>query len=69
MSSGIGDRHTEKPKNRYPGLTLLQPEHLDQMKMLGQAAITLDMTPPLVVVEVVSPGPENYRRDFFEKRN
>jgi Uma2 family endonuclease len=27
------------------------------------------MAPPLLVVEVVSPGPENHRRDYLEKRN
>jgi Uma2 family endonuclease len=27
------------------------------------------MSPPLLVVEVVSPGPDNRRRDYLEKRN
>lgn len=27
------------------------------------------MAPPLLVVKVVSPGAENHRRDYFEKRN
>jgi Uma2 family endonuclease len=58
-----------QPKNRYPDLTVLRPEHPEQMQALGQAAITLDMALPLLVVEVVSPGPENHRRDYFEKRN
>lgn len=58
-----------QPKNRYPDLTVLRPEQPDQMSALRQAAITLDMAPPLLVVEVVSPGPENHRRDYFEKRN
>ncbi|HIK43964.1 MAG TPA: Uma2 family endonuclease [Leptolyngbyaceae cyanobacterium M65_K2018_010] len=58
-----------QPKNRYPDLTVLYPEHLEQMRALKQAAITLEMAPPLLVVEVVSPGPENYRRDYREKRN
>jgi Uma2 family endonuclease len=58
-----------QPKNRYPDLTVLRPEHPEQMRALGQAAITLDMAPPLLVVEVVSPGAENHRRDYFEKRN
>ena len=39
------------------------------MRSLGQAAITLDMAPPRLVVEVVSPGQENHRRDYREKRN
>jgi Uma2 family endonuclease len=58
-----------QPKNRYPDLTVLRPEHPDQMRELGQAAITLEMAPPLLVVEVVSPGAENRRRDYLEKRN
>ena len=58
-----------QPKNRYPDLTVLRPEHPEQMNALGQAAITLDMAPPLLVVEVVSPGTENHRRDYVEKRN
>ena len=58
-----------QPKNRYPDLTVLRPEHPDQMRSLGQAAIKLDMEPPLLVVEVVSPGTENNRRDYVEKRN
>ncbi|HSM82302.1 MAG TPA: Uma2 family endonuclease [Nodosilinea sp.] len=58
-----------QPKNRYPDLTVLRPEHPEQMRELGQAAITLEMAPPLLVVEVVSPGAENRRRDYFEKRN
>ncbi len=58
-----------QPKNRYPDLTVLRPEHPEQMNALGQAAITLDMAPPLLVVEVVSPGAENHRRDYVEKRN
>jgi Uma2 family endonuclease len=58
-----------QPKNRYPDLTVLRPEHPQQMSQLNQAAITLAMAPPLLVVEVVSPGPENHRRDYREKRN
>lgn len=58
-----------QPKNRYPDLTVLRPEHPEQMRELGQAAITPEMAPPLLVVEVVSPGAENRRRDYIEKRN
>jgi len=58
-----------QPKNRYPDLVVLHPEHIEQMRNLGQAAITLEMATPLLVVEVVSPGPENRRRDYREKRN
>jgi Uma2 family endonuclease len=58
-----------QPKNRYPDLTVLRPEHPEQMRSLGQAAITLEMAPPLLVVEVVSPGADNRRRDYLDKRN
>ncbi len=58
-----------QPKNRFPDLTVLQPEHLEQLQALGQSAITLEMAPPLLVVEVVSPGADNRRRDYLDKRN
>jgi Uma2 family endonuclease len=58
-----------QPKNRFPDLTVLRPEHLEQLQSLGKSAITLDMAPPLLVVEVVSPGAENHRRDYLDKRN
>ncbi len=58
-------------KNRYPDLIVLQPEHIGLMRELGYGAITLDMPPPQMVAEVVSPGREssdNYRRDYEWKR-
>ncbi|MEL6400483.1 MAG: Uma2 family endonuclease [Cyanobacteria bacterium J06607_6] len=58
-----------QPKNRFPDLTVLRPEHIEQLQSRGQSAITLDMAPPLLVVEVVSPGAESHRRDYFDKRN
>lgn len=58
-----------QPKNRYPDLTVLRSEHPGLMRELGQAAITLDMHPPMLVVEIVSPGAENHRRDYIDKRN
>ena len=58
-----------QPKNRLPDITVLQPEHLDQLRTSGQSAIRLEMAPPMLVVEVVSPGAENHRRDYVEKRN
>ncbi len=57
-----------QPKNRFPDLTVLRSEHLEQLQALGQSAITLEMAPPLLVVEVVSPGAES-RRDYLDKRN
>ena len=58
-----------QPKNRYPDITVLQPEHPEQLKASGQSAIRLDLAPPMLVVEVVSPGADNHRRDYIDKRN
>ncbi len=58
-----------QPKNRFPDITVLLPGHLDQLKASGQSAIRLDMQPPMLVVEVVSPGADNRRRDYIDKRN
>ncbi len=58
-----------QPKNRFPDITVLRPEHPDQLQALGRSAIALEMAPPLLVVEVVSPGAENARRDYIDKRN
>ena len=59
------------PINRQPDLTVVRPEHIQQMAKLGKMAITLDMAPPQLVVEVVSPyhnqKDENYQRDYVDK--
>lgn len=52
--------------NRYPDLVILRPEHLDLMSK--RLTITLDMPPPRLIVEVVSPGKTNQDRDYIEKR-
>ncbi|MEM8505471.1 MAG: Uma2 family endonuclease, partial [Cyanobacteria bacterium P01_D01_bin.1] len=57
-----------QPKNRFPDLMVLQPEHPAQMRELGRAAISLEMSPPMLIVEVVSPGAENRKRDYVDKR-
>lgn len=58
-----------QPKNRFPDITVLRPEHPEQLKAAGQSAIRLEMAPPMLVVEVVSPGAQNRNRDYVEKRN
>ncbi|NET50793.1 MAG: Uma2 family endonuclease, partial [Merismopedia sp. SIO2A8] len=59
------------PLNRQPDLTVLRVEHLSLIDQLGKAAITLEMPPPLLVAEVVSPyrnhNDENYQRDYIDK--
>jgi len=52
--------------NRYPDLVLLKSEHLGLTQ--HRLTITLDMPPPDLVVEIVSPGKENRKRDYVEKR-
>ena len=55
-----------KVQNRYPDLIILQPEHLQLTQK--RLTITLDMPPPPVIVEIVSPGEANRQRDYLEKR-
>jgi len=54
------------PRNRYPDLVILRPEHRQLAKQ--RLTIRLEMPPPVLVVEVVSPGEENRRRDYADKR-
>ncbi len=58
-----------QPKNRFPDITVLRPAHPKQLQASGQSAIRLDMAPPLLVVEIVSPGSNNQKRDYVDKRN
>ncbi len=52
--------------NRFPDLVTLREEHLDLTQR--RLTITLDMPPPCLVVEVVSPGKTNRDRDYINKR-
>jgi Uma2 family endonuclease len=51
--------------NRYPDLLVLREEHI--ALMAKRATITLDMPPPRMMVEVVSPGKRNRDRDYKNK--
>lgn len=53
--------------NRFPDLVLLRPEHLPLVQK--RLTISLDMPPPRLVVEVVSPGKTSYERDYMQKRD
>jgi Uma2 family endonuclease len=53
--------------NRFPDLVVLRPEHLDLTQR--RLTITLEMPPPRLVVEVVSPGKTNRDRDYINKRS
>jgi Uma2 family endonuclease len=52
--------------NRYPDLVVLREEHLELTQR--RLTITLDMPPPRLVVEVVSPGSRNHNCDYIDKR-
>jgi Uma2 family endonuclease len=52
--------------NRFPDLVVLRPEHLELTQR--RLTITLEMPPPRLVVEVVSPGTTNRDRDYINKR-
>lgn len=52
--------------NRYPDLVVLRPEHLTLTQR--RLTLTMDMPPPRLIVEVVSPGKTNRDRDYVSKR-
>jgi len=58
-----------KPLNRFPDLVVIGNEHLTRPRK--RFIITLDMPPPRLVVEIVSPyrsqKDENYQRDYIHK--
>lgn len=55
-----------EPKNRYPDLTIVREEHIQQLSKRN--TIRLSMAPPLLVIEVVSPGELQRDRDYVAKR-
>jgi Uma2 family endonuclease len=59
-----------RPRTRFPDLTVFADVHL--LLVDKNTRVTLDMPPPRLVVEVVSPGDEakpNYIRDYRDKRD
>jgi Uma2 family endonuclease len=56
-----------EPKNRFPDLTIIRPEHVEQLKQRN--TIRISMGPPMLVVEVVSPGEVQRERDYVAKRH
>lgn len=53
--------------NRFPDLVVLRQEHLELTQR--RLTITLDMPPPRLIAEIVSPGKTNYNRDYIYKRS
>jgi Uma2 family endonuclease len=56
----------QDPANRFPDLVILRPEHLALTQK--RLTITLEMAPPQLVAEVLSPGKQNRDRDLIRKR-
>ena len=55
-----------EPRNRYPDLTIIKTEHIEQLR--SRNTIRLQMAPPDLIVEVVSPGNLQRDRDYIAKR-
>ncbi|NJO77734.1 MAG: Uma2 family endonuclease [Cyanobacteria bacterium RM1_2_2] len=56
-----------EPRNRFPDLTILRQEHIQQLARRN--TVRLSMAAPLLVVEVVSSGELQQNRDYVAKRN
>ena len=53
-------------ENRYPDLIVVDEIHLSLMEK--RATVTMDMPPPLLAVEVVSPGAAAREQNYKRKR-
>ena len=56
-----------EPRNRYPDFTVIREEHVQLL--MKRNTIRLSMAPPLLVVEIVSPGELQHDRDYVAKRS
>lgn len=54
---------------RVPDLVILTLKGATELAACKRSTITLDMPPPLLAVEVVSPGKRNRNRDYRYKRS
>ncbi len=54
------------PANRFPDLVILREEHIPLTER--RLTITIDMPPPQLVAEVISPGKTNRERDTIRKK-
>lgn len=58
----------KRAKVRLPDLTVLSEEGYAALAGQRRNTITQEMPPPILVVEVVSPGQDNHNRDYRYKR-
>jgi Uma2 family endonuclease len=56
-----------KARFRNPDVMVLHPDHVSLLGN-GRGTLRLPMPPPLLVVEEVSPGIDNEKRDYQDKR-
>jgi Uma2 family endonuclease len=56
-----------EPRNRYPDLTIIREEHIQQLALRN--TIRQAMAPPDLVIEIVSPGEIQRERDDVAKRS
>jgi Uma2 family endonuclease len=56
-----------EPRNRYPDLTIIREEHIQQLTLRN--TIRQTMVPPDLVIEIVSPGEIQRERDYIAKRS
>ena len=54
---------------RLPDLMVLSEELVIALQSASRSTITMDMPPPQLVIEVVSPGKKNRDRDYRYKRS
>lgn len=54
---------------RLPDLMVLSEELATVLEGASRSTVTIDMPPPLLIIEVVSPGKENGDRDYRYKRS
>ncbi|MBP0029339.1 Uma2 family endonuclease [Roseofilum reptotaenium CS-1145] len=56
-----------RPTVRVPDLLVLSEEGAQSLQGASRSTVSLEMSPPQLVVEVVSPGKENANRDYRYK--
>lgn len=56
-----------RPTVRVPDLLVLSEEGAQELEGASRSTVSLEMPPPRLVVEVVSPGKENINRDYRYK--
>jgi Uma2 family endonuclease len=59
----------KRATTRVPDLMVLSEELVAAIEGATRSTVTLDMPPPVLVVEVVSPGKDNEDRDYRYKRS